>query len=118
MSAFPTLESAFQSFPEQPVDDTISSESEAGYTTTRPRFTRVRRTFGPVKMILTRADRDALVAFDATVRGSSIFTLAHPDTGEVLNVRFASKGRVKVEAILSTHPDSRLYAAEFSLEEV
>ena len=117
MAAFPTLESAFQSFPEQPVDDTISSESEAGYTTTRPRFTRVRRTFGPVKMILTRADRDTLVAFDATVRGSSIFTLAHPDTGEVLNVRFASKGRVKVESILSTPPDARLYAAEFSLEE-
>ncbi len=117
MAAFPTLSADFQSFPEQPVDDTISSPSEAGYTTTRPRFTRQRQTFGPVKMILDRADRDVLVAFDATVKGSSIFTLAHPETSEVLNVRFKSDGRVKTEPIMGSRPDVRVFVAEFSLEE-
>lgn len=117
MSAFPTLSSAFQTFPESPVDDTIASPAEAGYQQTRPRFTRSRRTFGPIKMILSRSDRDTLIAFDATVKGSVIFTVTHPITGATLNVRFSKDGRVKTEPIFGSNPINRQFTAEFTLEE-
>jgi hypothetical protein len=118
MAAFPTLSSGFQSFPEQPIDDTIKSDSDAGYTITRPRFTRIRRIFGPVDMVLNRVDRDALVAFDSTVKGSTIFTIAHPVTGELIKVRFKSDGRVKTEPVLGSNPANRQFKASFTLEEV
>lgn len=117
-AAFPTLSSGFQSFPQESIDSTIRSEMEAGYTQTRPRFTRTRRTFGPVQMILNKDDRDTLVAFDAQVGGHVKFTVAHPDTGETLTVRFPANGRVKTAPMLNTPANARKYTAEFSFEEV
>lgn len=117
MSTWPTLSSTLKNFAQQPVDDTISSTSEAGYTQTRPRFTRERKIFGPLSMRLSRADRDTLVAFDETVKGSTIFTITHPDTGATLNVRFKSDGRVTIRTVEDSAPLSRLYDAEFTLEE-
>lgn len=115
--SFPTLAASFQSFPQQPIDDTISSQSEAGYKQTRPRFTRVIMTYGPIKMIVGDADKDALVSFHNTVRGSTIFTITHPATSTVLNVRFKSDGRLKIEPILDTRKTNRRYSVEFSLED-
>lgn len=117
MSAFPTISSAFMTFPEEPVDDTIDSPSESGYVQTRPRHTRVRRKFGPVKLIVNSTDNATLIAFDKSVRGSSIFTVVHPITSEVLNVRFKKDGRLKSDPIIGTNPAQRKFSIEFSLEE-
>lgn len=116
--AFPTLSAAPKSCPEEPIDDTISNESEAGYVMTRPRFTRVRHKFGPVEYILTKADLDLLVAHDASVKGSTIFTWVSPTTGTTHNVRFSKDGRVKFTQVVDTRPTVRLYTVNFSLEEV
>lgn len=117
MSAFPTISSTFTDFPQDPVDDTIDSTSEAGYKQTRPRFTRAIRVFGPCKLIVNSTDNATLIAFDATVKGSSIFTISHPITAEVLNVRFKKDGRLKSEPILGTNPGDRQFSIEFMLEE-
>jgi hypothetical protein len=114
--AFPTLSAAPRSCPESVIDDTIKTDTEAGYVQTRPRFTKIRRTFGPIQYLLNRADRDLLVAHDESVKGSTIFTWTHPITGTSYNVRYKSDGRVKTEPLLDSSP--RLFSAEFSLEEV
>ena len=111
---FPTLEGSTRTISEQAIDDTISSTSEAGYVTTRPRFTKVRNTI-PVKMIITASDKSTLQAFDATVRGSSIFNWTHPISSNVLQVRFKSDGRPEFTPVGSA--SNRLYEVSFTLEE-
>lgn len=114
---FPILTSCPQSCPEQVVDDTISSQSEAGYKVTRPRFTRVFYVYGPVNYVMNSEDKEALQLFDAIVRGSTIFNWTHPITGEVKQVRFSSNGRPKFDPIPSSLPSNRLYSVDYIVEE-
>lgn len=114
---FPTLSSCPQTITDQVIDDTIASQTEAGYRVTRPRFTRVKYVYGPVKYILSEEDMITLKEFDATVRGSVIFNWNHPITGELKQVRFRTDGRPAFEPVYNSNPSNRLYATDFTLEE-
>ena len=88
--AFPTLSTKPMVSPTpQREDMVIRDSSEAGYETTRPRFTRNRITFDVTHRGCTQADVDALDAYfvgDAA-HGSAIFSWTHPDTSVAYNVR-------------------------------
>jgi phage-related protein len=112
MADFPTLTSDAQACPEAPIDDTLSSKSEGGYTNTRPRNTRQRRKFGPVKYMLTAAEWASLQTFDSQVGGWSIFNWTHPVTGTVHQVRFTE--RPQTDPINTGN--GYLYPVEFTLE--
>lgn len=112
MADFPTLSSVAQACPDEPIDDTITSKSEGGYAQTRPRNTRQRRKFGPVKYMLTEADWQALKTFDEQVGGWSIFNWTHPVSGTVYQVRFTT--RPKTDALKTG--SGFLYPVEFTLE--
>lgn len=93
MAAFPTL-SRQPSYPlgEETEDMVIRDPSEAGYETTRPRFTKRRRIFTVVYGRLPKADVDLIDAFFAgsAAYGSAIFTWTHPKTAVAHNVRFTA----------------------------
>jgi phage-related protein len=108
---FPTLASVPQSCSDEPIDDTITSKSEGGYSQTRPRNTRQRRKLSP-KYLLTDADWLAVKTFDGIVGGWSIFSWTHPTTLATLQVRFT--GRPKGDPIRI--PGGFLHSVEFVLE--
>lgn len=75
--------------PATPRDNTIRSESEAGYVQTRPRFTRKTSIFGPMKYsVLTQAERDLFWAHYDEVKCDGIWPWPRPIIGTVHNVRF------------------------------
>ena len=88
---FPNLTAKPNDCPSAPMENTISSVSEAGYAQTRPRTTRRRMTFGPVKMILSDADWALLYAHDVLVTGAVIFTWLHPVTNTSYQVRYSKR---------------------------
>lgn len=91
MSDFPTL-SIGPNYPikETPEDSTIQSEFDGGYTQTRPRFTRIRKTFElKYDNLISDSDKSALESFAETVKGGSLsFTWTHPVTSVSYTVRF------------------------------
>ncbi len=64
-------------------DSTLRSEFTAGYTQSRPKFTRLRRTWGVSYVDLPDADVALLRTFESTtlVNGSAPFTWTHPKSG-------------------------------------
>lgn len=114
MAAFPTL-SKVPAYPlgEESEDAVIRSSSEAGYQITRPRFTKVRRKFEVKYEDCTQTDKNSLDTFYYTTlgNGSAIFQWTHPQTSEVINVRFAKP--IKSSLAFDNH-----YNIEFTLEEV
>ena len=110
---FPTMEAVAISAPEEPIDDTITSKSEGGYSQTRPRNTRQRRKF-TVNQIVQNADWEAIKTFDGIVGGWSIFNWIHPTTGAILQVRFTT--RPKGEPIRIKN--SFLFKVDFVVETV
>ncbi len=64
-------------------DSTLRSEFTAGYSQSRPKFTRLRRTWGVSYADLPNADADTLRAFESTtlVNGSAPFVWTHPISG-------------------------------------
>ena len=116
--AFPTLTTSPKSIPVSVVDDTIKTDFEAGYTQTRPRFTRMKHKFGPIKYVINRADLDLLIVHDATVKGSTSFSWTNADTGTTYTVRYSSDGRLKYDSVTDSSPNNRFYNVEFSLEDV
>jgi hypothetical protein len=91
MANFPTL-TRVPVYPlgETGEDSVIRSSSEAGYETTRPRFTKNRKTFKLSYEGLVSSDKIALNTFYDTTcgSGSAIFTWIHPETSTSYNVRF------------------------------
>lgn len=88
--AFPALSTApIVSPTPQRSDILITDGSEAGYETTRPRYTKNRITFEVQHRASTQADVDALDAYfiGEAAHGSAIFSWTHPDTSVVHNVR-------------------------------
>ena len=114
MAAFPAL-SKVAAYPldEESEDAVLRSNSEAGYQTTRPRFTRVRRKFTVKYEGCTKSDKTLLDTFYYTTlsNGSAIFQWMHPQTSSVINVRFAKP--IKFSLVFNNH-----YNIEFSLDEV
>ncbi len=96
----------------KPRDNTIRSESEAGYVPARPRFTRKTYEFGPHKYsVLTRAELDLLLAHYDEVGCDVIFPWTWPVIGTVHNVRF--KEPPTVEQI-----SPNCWSFSYALEEV
>jgi len=110
--AFPTFTSKAITCSEEPIDDTITSKSEGGYSQTRPRNTRQRRKF-TVKMILSDSNWITLKAFDTTVGGWTIFDWIHPTTGVTVQVRFVQRPKNDPVRISGTW----LQSVDFVLEQ-
>lgn len=71
------------------VDPTLRSQSEAGYVQTRPRFTRVPKSFEFSYKLIPDADKNTLKTFEESVAFTSdIFIWTHPQTSSTYNVRF------------------------------
>lgn len=88
--AFPTLTSApVYPITENRADATIRSETEAGYTLARPRFTRSRRNFAVNYRNISPADKELIVSHFDTVGGSTIFTWTNPVDSTAYSVRYA-----------------------------
>lgn len=94
MSVYPTL-SVQPSYPLQPdgeiEDAVLRSKLEGGYEQTRPKFTRVRRSWGINYSHLPDADVATLRTFESvTLRnGADFFTWVHPISGTTYTVRLA-----------------------------
>lgn len=79
MEVFPTLSVHPTSVTMSIEDATIRSSFEAGFELTRTKFTRDRHTFEVTYNDLQRGDKDLLLTFLKTVRGSYMFTWANHD---------------------------------------
>lgn len=93
MANYPTL-SRNPSYPieEESENMIIKDSSEAGYETSRPRFTKRRKTWNLVYNALPIADKTSLDNFfigDAAY-GSAIFSWTNPADSASYNVRFSS----------------------------
>lgn len=100
MADYPTLSRDFDStsFQEESENTVIQpSNTEGGYTLTRPKHTRrPRRTFMFKHVDLTEAERVTLQNFWDTHKGGSLaFNWTHPVTLVVYNVRFDSQMRIR-----------------------
>ena len=111
---FPTL-TAQPIYPlsQQREDAVIRNSSESGYVLTRPRFTRSRRSFDVVYNGMSSGDFITLEDFyvNSCGNGSAMFNWTHPETLEVLTVRFK-------EPISSSLPIPNRCSVQMKLEEV
>lgn len=89
--AFPTIVAATK-IDRNVVDNTLRSPSDAGYVQTRPRTTRQIYEFD-VAMILNQTDLALLLAHDASVTGSTIFTWTNTEEDVTYNVRYVNRVR-------------------------
>jgi len=91
MANFPVL-SRNPSYPfeEQHEENTIRSQFEAGYEQTRPRFTRMRKTFTLKYELMSSTDKEAVENFYIQQKGGAgSFSWTHPLTNNTHTVRFA-----------------------------
>jgi len=94
MNTFPTLgvPPAYPLDPDGETEDAvIRSTLEGGYEQTRPRFTRIRRSFG-LNYELSDADVGVLKGFEIVtlVNGADSFDWVHPLTNEAYTVRLTA----------------------------
>ncbi len=93
MADFPTLNvipSISGWSEERAFDPTIRARSDAGYVKTRPRTTRVPKTYKITFSPMSLADKQAVAAFEDTVKvGADSFNWMHPIDNAVKVVRFA-----------------------------
>lgn len=118
MSTFPTLSIApIYPMPQTPEDRTIASPMEAGYQQTRSRYTRARRTWGPVRYEnIYGNDVNLLNAhIDAVHECADIFLWNHPVSGQY-SVRF--KSPPPTQQVTGFDGANYLYTYEFTLIEV
>ena len=98
-TAFPTLSRAPLMNEEETLEDsTIRDSMENGAVFTRPRFSRMRRSWKVNYKACSVADRDALRTFAQTVGGSLNFNFIDnrvPTAPAVLNVRFSKLPTIK-----------------------
>lgn len=112
MPAFPVL-TITPAYPIQRKrrDNTIKSESEAGYIQSRPRFTRKTSEFGPLDyQPLTAAEKVQIEALHDQVGCSALFTWTMPVEGSTHNVRFKEEPTFKLIG-------PGMWSCSFSLEE-
>lgn len=85
-------------------DKAIKSESDGGYVYSRPRHARMpRRTFSTGFTNLSQAQWLALSRFIDTKGCFAIFTYKAPNTGEMIDVRFAAIPTEKYTGIGGIH---------------
>ena len=112
MPVFPSLAvTPSLPIPRKRRENTIKSESEAGYVQSRPRFTRKPSDFGPLDyQPLTAAEKDLIKALEDQVGCSGLFDWTMPVEATVHSVRFKEPPVYKLVG-----PD--LWSCSFSLEE-
>jgi hypothetical protein len=108
--AFPTLSRGPKSVTMTPVDNTLRTPTDAGYVQTRSRYTRQIYDFD-VSYLLTAADRTLMLAHDASVQGSTIFTWVYKSV--TYNVRYTK--RVQISATPDVYGN---YQASFGVQSV
>lgn len=116
-NVFPTLTN-LPTFPlkESRVDNTIKSDTEAGYVITRTRYSKIRKKFEVLYTLMSAADKALLEAFIDTVEGATdYFTWTHPASGVAYTVRFSEPPEIELTGFDGA---SYLYAASFTLVEV
>jgi hypothetical protein len=112
MATWPTLSrQPIYPLEEKTTDSLIKTETEAGYTQTRPRHTRMLRSFKLSYKALTDADKALLDTFfyTSTSRGSVVFAWTNPITSTSYNVR--------IKPITWQAVRYNQWAAEIELEE-
>ena len=89
MADFPTL-STPPNYPLKEIigDGSIKNISEAGYVTTRRKYTHQNISYEVIYAMLTDADKNALRVFYDTVENVDTFSWTHPYTAVVYTVRF------------------------------
>lgn len=113
MSYFPTLSVS----PELPIrmsykENAVIAQFD-GYVQTRPRFTRIIRTFSFTYRLLPQSDLSQLTDFIEQVGIFQAFNWTHPKTGETFVVRFARMPTI--ELVVGPTP---YYDVSIELEEV
>mgnify|MGYP001578067759 CR=1 FL=1 len=95
-------------------DPTIRSETEGGYTQTRPRFTRIRGKWTIQYTTMTLADKNTMKTFERTtvIGGSNSFTWTNPADSTQYTVRFLGTVKYKM------HINKNYWDISFVLEEV
>ncbi len=100
MADFPALSitPAIDGWTEQKAfDPTIRAQSEAGYTKTRARTTRIPKKYTITYSPTPLADKQAIAAFEDTVKvGADSFNWTHPIDNVVKVVRFAEPVKYSV----------------------
>lgn len=96
---------------ERQPDNVIKSPSEGGYVQSRPRFTRVPKTFTLNYETLLVADKTVLDTLYAALKGSDSFTYTHWQTSVTHTVRFAKPVEYK-------YVSYGIWSATIELEEV
>lgn len=98
---FPTLSqgASFQNFTQDSaVDSTIRSEFADGTVLTRPRFTRMRKSFNVGYNFLTAADKVLLENLQASLKiGANTFYWTNPSDSTEYEVRLTSPMKFQVE---------------------
>jgi len=116
MADFPTFDTtpAIDSWSEEKAfDPTIRARSEAGYTKTRARTTRIPKKYTVVYSPLHLFNKTAVADFEDTVKvGADSFNWTHPIDGAIRVVRFAEP--VKYTALWH----KTWWKVEMTLEEV
>jgi hypothetical protein len=119
MADFPTLSRAPLMNEEETLEDsTISDKMENGAVFTRPRFSRMRRTWKVNYKALTIADRDLLRTHAQTVGGFSNFNFVDnrvPGSPATLNVRFSKLPTLKDGGIAR---GAKVFDASFEITEL
>lgn len=110
--AYPTL-STPPNYPLKEIveDRALKNKSEAGYVTTRLKYTRQNISFDVNYSMLSDADKDALRTFYDTVETVDSFTWLHPYTSVNFTVRFDS-------AISFELTDDQKWSVAFILRQV
>jgi hypothetical protein len=102
-------------------DPTVKSKAEDGLVLTRPRFTRIRRTFTVPYRNVPVSDRDLLLDFLTAVRvGSTQFVYVLPPDGVEVTVRFAKYPEIMDAGYVGQKSGDRglSYSFDIELEEV
>lgn len=92
---YPTFASAkfdSKTYTEEQDDPAMRNKMEGGYTITRPRYSRIRKTFSFTYRSMTEADKATMQTFWGTTKGGSeIINWTNPYNNTVYQVRFLEK---------------------------
>jgi hypothetical protein len=107
-----TIIAPWLTFVEDAFNPIIVTEFEAGYTQTRPRFTRAKKRF-ILKWELMSIDQvDILRPFYDSMAGGAVFTWTHPVSGTPYVVRFTK------DELICTRLSAAWWVVDVELEEV
>ncbi|OGW36129.1 MAG: hypothetical protein A2X58_08600 [Nitrospirae bacterium GWC2_56_14] len=113
-NTFPAPACSPEPFDTTPIDNTMRSKKEAGYVSTRQRFTRQTYIFGPISYpVLLAAEAAAIKSHDDAVGGWKIFPWTHTELGTTHQVRYGENGRPKFKRVGT----GGLRSCSFTLEE-